>query len=101
MHVIFYVILSVENSGFIAPSGRKKIVRGFWDGGKIWKVRFMPDETGLWHWDSECSDENNDGLHGQAGDLNTPCAKQRTEFNFLFRYVTKFVFCKNICRFYI
>jgi len=55
---------------FIAPSGRKKIVRGFWDGGKIWKVRFMPDETGLWHWASECSDENNDGLHGQSGDFD-------------------------------
>jgi len=54
---------------FTAPSGRVKVVRGFWDGGKIWKVRFMPDETGLWHWASECSNENNDGLHGQSGDF--------------------------------
>jgi hypothetical protein len=55
---------------FTAPSGRGKVVRGFWDGGKSWKVRFMPDETGLWRWQSECSDENNDGLHGQSGDFN-------------------------------
>jgi hypothetical protein len=28
---------------FTAPSGRTKPVRGFWDGGTDWKVRFLPD----------------------------------------------------------
>jgi hypothetical protein len=52
---------------FTAPSGRTKVVRGFWDGGTDWKVRFLPDETGAWKWESVCSDEENEGLHNQTG----------------------------------
>ncbi|MDP2159603.1 MAG: DUF5060 domain-containing protein, partial [Flavobacterium sp.] len=52
---------------FTAPSGRNKLVRGFWDGGTDWKVRFMPDETGNWSWKTECSDKENSGLHNQSG----------------------------------
>jgi len=52
---------------FISPSGRTKVVRGFWDGGKDWKVRFLPDEAGTWKWTSECSDKGNSGLHAQTG----------------------------------
>ena len=52
---------------FTAPSGREKVVRGFWDGDTDWKVRFMPDEIGKWSWKSECSDKENTGLNGQSG----------------------------------
>ena len=52
---------------FTAPSGRRKVVRGFWDGGTDWKVRFLPDETGTWKWESECSDKENTGLQNQTG----------------------------------
>ncbi len=52
---------------FIAPSGRERIVRGFWDGGTTWKVRFCPDEVGAWKWKSLCTDNKNIGLHGQQG----------------------------------
>ncbi len=52
---------------FTAPSGMAKIVRGFWDGGADWKVRFMPGETGTWNWKAECSDKENAGLHNQSG----------------------------------
>lgn len=52
---------------FIAPSGRTKVVGGFWDGGTDWKVRFMPDETGKWNWKTECSDKENQGLYNQSG----------------------------------
>lgn len=52
---------------FISPSGREKIVRGFWDGGTDWKVRFLPDETGVWNWKTECTDKDNSGLHNQSG----------------------------------
>ena len=31
---------------FTSPSGNKKTINGFWDGGTTWKARFMPDETG-------------------------------------------------------
>lgn len=52
---------------FTAPSGRARTVCGFWDGGTDWKIRFMPDETGTWTWESQCSDKSNKGLHGLSG----------------------------------
>lgn len=52
---------------FTSPSGREKTVRGFWDGGRTWKVRFMPDELGTWTFKSVSSDKNNPGLHDVSG----------------------------------
>lgn len=52
---------------FTAPSGRTKIVNGFWDGSTNWKIRFMPDEIGIWTWETVCSDKANAGLHGLKG----------------------------------
>lgn len=52
---------------FTSPSGRVKTIHGFWDGGRNWKVRFAPDETGTWTWESTCSDTGNTGLHQQRG----------------------------------
>lgn len=31
-----------------APSGRTRRIRAFWDGGRVWRVRFSPDEVGRW-----------------------------------------------------
>ncbi|MES2455469.1 MAG: DUF4038 domain-containing protein [Bacteroidota bacterium] len=33
---------------FIAPSGKVMQVNGFYDGGGEWKLRFAPNETGIW-----------------------------------------------------
>lgn len=33
---------------FSGPGGAVKTVRGFWDGGQAFKVRFTPDQTGAW-----------------------------------------------------
>ena len=52
---------------FTSPSGVKKQVEGFWDGGHDWRVRFMPDEAGEWTYTSQCSDQTNTGLHWQEG----------------------------------
>jgi hypothetical protein len=52
---------------FRSPTGRSKRIPGFWDGGSSWKIRFCPDEIGEWSYRTECSDESNSGLHGQAG----------------------------------
>lgn len=52
---------------FTSPSGKKKTVRGFWDGGTVWKVRFMPDELGNWTYESTSSDQSNTGLHHVTG----------------------------------
>lgn len=52
---------------FTAPSGRTLRVPGFWDGDKVWKIRFMPDETGVWKWESYCSDKKNTALDLKSG----------------------------------
>lgn len=52
---------------FTGPSGKTHVVRGFWDGGLNWKVRFCPGETGKWTWVSQCTDEKNTGLHNRQG----------------------------------
>jgi hypothetical protein len=52
-----------------APSGRQRTIDGFWDGGTTWRVRFAPDEAGTWTYATQCSDEENAGLHGQHGQL--------------------------------
>jgi len=33
---------------FVSPSGRTKVVDGFYDGDDLWRLRFAPDEEGLW-----------------------------------------------------
>ncbi|MBN1580948.1 MAG: DUF4038 domain-containing protein [Anaerolineae bacterium] len=50
-----------------SPSGKARTVDAFWDGGRAWRVRFSPDETGEWQWMSVCSDRGNVGLHDQGG----------------------------------
>lgn len=55
---------------FISPSGKEKTVRGFWDGGLIWKTRFMPNETGVWSFTTLFSDSRNKGLHRRKGTFN-------------------------------
>jgi len=52
---------------FISPTGNELTINGFWDGGKIWKARFMPWETGTWTFITKCSDVKNAGLNNQKG----------------------------------
>ena len=54
-----------------SPSGRSLEFRGFFDGdgkgggnaqnGKIWKMRFMPDEAGIWQYEYRWSDDSPGG----------------------------------------
>lgn len=48
-------------------NGRKYTVPGFWDGGNIWKARFVCPLEGYWYFTTVCSDESNSGLHGHTG----------------------------------
>src|SRR4051812_37279093 len=50
---------------FTSPSDRQRIVPGFWDGGRTWRVRFLPDEEGTWRFRSRAKRDT--GLDGQAG----------------------------------
>jgi hypothetical protein len=54
---------------FTAPSGRILKINGFWDGGRKWKVRFMPDEEGAWSYVTTCSDTENHVLHEIRGNF--------------------------------
>ncbi|WP_298645670.1 DUF4038 domain-containing protein [uncultured Proteiniphilum sp.] len=64
---------------FISPSGRKFIVRGFWDGENTWKIRFMPNQVGKWKYRTICSDDTNDKLNGIKG--NFKCVRNRSKFD--------------------
>ncbi len=52
---------------FTSPTGIEKTINGFWDGGVIWKARFMPGEEGKWSFITYCSDKKNKGLHEKEG----------------------------------
>jgi hypothetical protein len=41
---------------FTGPDGKSTSVEGFYDGGKTWKVRFMPDRLGSWKYSAKFSD---------------------------------------------
>lgn len=64
---------------FSSPSGVTKTVRGFWDGGDIWKVRFMPDEIGTWTFISNSSDKGNSGLNQIEGSFE--CKASESELD--------------------
>lgn len=59
---------------FTAPSGEKLTVPGFWDGGKTWRVRFAPTQSGKWKFETACSDTGNKGLHQKSGDFTVTAA---------------------------
>jgi hypothetical protein len=41
---------------YTGPNGRVVKFSGFYDGGNTWKIRFMPDNTGLWKYQAKFSD---------------------------------------------
>ncbi len=51
----------------ISPSGAIHRVGAFWDGGRVWRARFCPDEVGTWRYETHCSDQTDAGLHGRSG----------------------------------
>lgn len=71
--------ISTFDITFSSPSGREKNVRGFWDGGRTWKVRFMPDEVGTWSFKSISSDDTNQGLHEVSGTFE--CVENESELD--------------------
>lgn len=40
----------------IAPSGRRRVVPAFWDGGRVWRFRVDADEPGVWSYSLKVSD---------------------------------------------
>ena len=51
---------------FTSPEGKTTTVPGFWNGGKTWRVRFMPSAMGTWKYTTK-STPPVDGLQDQRG----------------------------------
>ena len=60
------VVLGVTFSG---PGNRNFRGYGFWDGGQTFRIRCAFPAPGTWHWQTECSDSLNAGLHRQSGSI--------------------------------
>src|SRR6185437_9357822 len=65
---------------FTSPNGQRRIVNGFWDGGRVWRVRFSPIVAGQWTFTTVCSDPRNTGLDGQTGRFLCTAAMGDTAF---------------------
>ncbi len=54
-------------------------VPGFWDGGKIWRIRFVCTSAGTWTYTTKCTDTANKGLHDQKSTVT--CKKYTGELD--------------------
>lgn len=52
------------DADIIAPDGTKVTVPGFWDGGSVWRFRFVPTQIGDYRWSTRSNDLD---LHKQQG----------------------------------
>ncbi len=50
-------------------TGTVLTIPAFWDGGRVWKVRFAPTEVGQWRFYTKCTDTTNSGLHHRGGNV--------------------------------
>jgi len=64
---------------FIAPNGKTTIVPGYWDGGKTWRVRFLPTVTGEWTYVTK-STPPVEGIHGMRGKISVLESQQLNSF---------------------
>lgn len=55
---------------FTGPRGQHYRLRGFWDGGACWKIRFTPPTPGRWIYVTSCNRKQDSGLHGRTGALS-------------------------------
>lgn len=51
----------------LCGNGRMYKIPGFWDGGNVWKVRFVCPSEGEWYYKTVCSDAGNASLDGRTG----------------------------------
>ncbi|MFF1571389.1 DUF4038 domain-containing protein [Leifsonia sp. NPDC058292] len=54
---------------FDGPDGRRIRRTAFWDGGRIWRVRFAPTAVGTWIYTTAASDTSDSGLHSIGGQV--------------------------------
>lgn len=49
-----------------AAGGRVLTMKGFWDGGNVWRIRFAATAAGNWSWVSSSSDSGLNGISGSV-----------------------------------
>ena len=59
---------------FTRPGGDRLSIPLFWDGDRIWKVRFSPELEGLWNWSISSNDP---GLNDQSGSFQTVASNNK------------------------
>ena len=52
---------------FLGPDNEQHTTDAFWDGDRVWRVRFSPSVAGNWHYTTTCSQSDANGLHDQSG----------------------------------
>lgn len=66
---------------FTSPSKTAVTVRGFWDGDRVWRVRFSPGETGAWTYTTRATPERDRGLHNRRGTFRVVANTGATRFD--------------------
>ena len=60
---------------FTSPRGEARQVRGFWDGGMAWRVRFAPTAVGQWTYQTSCSDGDKRWSTRARGRIRVHCGR--------------------------
>lgn len=55
---------------FKGPNDEMFTAAGFWKGGNNFIIRTAFPSEGTWHWETECSDTLNNGLHNKRGEVS-------------------------------
>ena len=66
---------------FTSPSRVSHVVRAFWDGGTVWRVRFAPGEEGQWTYVTRSVPEADAGLHDKRGVFRVLAPSGSTRFD--------------------
>lgn len=64
------VVLDLKISTTIGNETVTYTIPAFWDGGKIWRARFMCPNAGDWTFQTVCNDTKNTGLHNVSGEFD-------------------------------
>lgn len=60
-------------------NGRLYKIPSFWDGGNMWKARFVCPSEGVWYYKTVCTDNGNTSLHGRTGKVI--CEEYKGEYD--------------------
>ena len=66
---------------FTSPSGHEIEWQGFWDGADNWRVRYSPDEEGIWQYKLRLADNQGDEITTSEGTFTTTPALNETVFD--------------------